>query len=308
MLGDLVGDDGVPEIAIGRLPVTTGEELRRIVGRIASFESNHESKDALFTADQSTRDEFAAASRALGQWVKAEPKHEIDLNAESLEEARNRLFSIWENVDWMSYVGHGGIDRIANEGLLTSEDVPTLAAMQSSPVVLAWSCNLQRFDIPGTLSLGEQLLIDGASPGVFSATGWSNHVETDALRTAFTEAALASDAETIGDAMIRAHEAARGAPVSMHRVYMLLGDPALRLRAAKAEPDPEVDAIAGRDPGDPSGTPRAADQASETGSGCEIGAPGAGQNPAGVTLLVFGIAFSIAARRRRRRRHAAEDR
>ncbi len=298
LLGDLVGDDGVPEIAIGRLPVTTGEELRRIVGRIASFESNHESMDALFTADRSTRDEFAAASRALGQWVKAERKHEIDLNAESLEEARNRLFSIWENVDWMSYVGHGGIDRMANEGLLTSEDVLTLAAMQSSPVVLAWSCNLQRFDIPGTLSLGEQLMIDGASPGVFSATGWSNHVETEAFRTAFTEAAFASDAETIGDVMIRAHEAARGAPVSMHRVYMLLGDPALRLRAAKAEPGP----------GDPGGTPRAADQAAETGSGCEIGAPGAGQNPAGVTLLVFGIAFSIAARRRRRRRHAPEHR
>ena len=31
------------------------------------------------------------------------------------------------------------------------------------------------------------LVVEGASAGVFSATGWSNHVDTDALRTTFTE-------------------------------------------------------------------------------------------------------------------------
>ena len=260
MLGDVVGDDGVPEIAIGRLPITTGEELSRIIAAIESFEEGHESMNALFAADDSERDEFAAAMRLLTGWTTSERAQEIDLNVETLESARERLLSMWQGpLSWVSYLGHAGLDRLATEGLLTSADIPALAQMQSTPVVLGWTCNMVRFDIPGFFSLGEQLVTEGTSAGVFSATGWSNHVDTDALRTAFTQAVFASDAETIGEAMIRAHQAASDAPVPLHRVYMFLGDPALRLRAPKAQPDPdpvpvpEIDTPASGDPGDSGG-------------------------------------------------------
>jgi hypothetical protein len=235
-----------------------------------------------------------AASRVLEGWVTPDRTHEIDLNAESLEEARDRLFSFWGSLSWMSYVGHGGLDRLANEGLLTATDIPALAEHGSSPVVLGWSCNMQRFDIPGFVSLGEQLLNEGASAGVFSATGWSNHVETDALRNAFTEAAFASDAETIGEAMIRAHQAAADAPVSLHRVYMLLGDPALRLRATKAQPDPGADPPPGDEPGDPIEMPRMAEtESGASGSGCAIAAPGAGRDPFGSVCWALGALVAI---------------
>ncbi len=299
MLGDILGDDGVPEIAIGRLPITTAEELHRIIDAIEAFEANHQSLDALFAADDSERDEFIAAARLLAAWTTAERAREIDLNSDALEDARERLFAMWQaGLSWVTYVGHGGLDRMATEGLLTSEDVPALAEMQSTPVVLGWSCNMVRFDIPGFLSLGEQMMTEGTSAGVFSATGWSNHVETDTLRTAFTEAAFASDAETIGEVMIRAHQAAVGAPVPLHRVYMLLGDPALRLRAAKAQPDPEPDPNSDPDPAsEPVGGPGAGGDPSATGSGCEIGAPGAGRGPLGLGFWVASLALLIRRRR-----------
>jgi MYXO-CTERM domain-containing protein len=298
ILGDIVGDDGVPEIAVGRLPITTGEELVRIVAAIQSFEATHESGYALFAADDSERDEFAAAARGLADWVVAERTREIDLNTEALEAARDRLFSMWEgSLSWLSYVGHAGVDRMATEGLLSSEDVPALVDFQSSPVVVGWTCNLLRFDIPGFFSLGEQLLTEGSSAGVFSATGWSNHVETDALRTAFTEAAFASDAETIGEVMIRAHQAALDAPVQLHRVYMLLGDPALRLRAAKAQPDPGIDPPPGAGPGDPGVLPGTGDDSTISLSGCEIAPPGTGHGPFGLGLLLLGVVLAIRRRR-----------
>jgi MYXO-CTERM domain-containing protein len=299
MLGDVIGLDGIPEIAVGRLPVTTAEELLRIVDAIRSFEADHESLAALFAADDSSHAEFAAASQALAGWSAPARTQMLDLNTETLEDARERLFSLWQGgLGWVNYVGHGGVDRMASEGLLTLEDVPALAEMQSTPVVLGWSCNLTRFDIPGYFSLGEELLIDGSSAGVFSATGWSNHVDTDAFRSAFTEAAFASDAETIGDAMIEAHQAARGAPLPLHRVYLLLGDPALRLRAAKAQPnptplpspDPEV-------PGEPVGGPREGNDVLDSGSGCEIASPGARRGPGGLGLLVASLAWVIRRRR-----------
>jgi len=73
----------------------------------------------------------------------------------------------------------------------------------------------------------EDLDMDGV-PDV-CPTGSTYLAGTDALRNAFSEAAFDSDAETIGEAMIRAHQAASGAPLPLHQVYMLLGDPARRL-------------------------------------------------------------------------------
>jgi hypothetical protein len=304
MLGDLDGDDGVPEIAIGRLPVTTGEELERIVDRIVSFEAGHETMRVMFAADDSERDEFAAASRALMRWAPSDRTDEIDLNVESFEDARDRLFASWQApLGWLSFVGHGGLDRLSTEGLLRSEDILELAQSNGAPVVLAWSCNIARFDIPGFFSLGEQLLTEGTSAGVFSATGWSNHVDTDALRTAFTEAVFASDVLTIGEAMLHAHRSASEAPKALHRVYMLLGDPALRLRAAKATPEPQPEPGPGPGPGvddgesDPGAQPRI-DDYTASGTGCEIAASRTVGGPLGLGSLIFG---ALLLNRRRRR-------
>ena len=299
MLGDLVGFDGVPEIAVGRLPISSSEELARIMDAIRTFESNHESMNALFAADDSQSAEFVAASEILAGWASPERTQTLDLNTESLEDGRERLFSMWQGtLGWVSYVGHSGIDRVATEGLLTLDDIPALSEAQSAPVVLGWTCNLTRFDIPGYASLGEELVTSGHSAGVFSATGWSNHVDTDLFRSAFTEAAFASDAETIGEAMIRAHEAARGAPVQLHRVYTLLGDPALRLRAPKAQPDPDPDPMPDPEPpSEPVGGPGLGNQQVGSGSGCEIASPGVGGGPAGLGLLVVGLALAIRRRR-----------
>lgn len=304
MLGDLVGDDGVPEIAIGRLPIASGEELGRILDAIEAFEANHPSMDALFASDDSERDEFAAAGRLLAEWVAPERRQHIDLNKENLEAARDRLFSMWQGpLGWVSYVGHGGLDRLADEGLLTQADVPELAELQSRPVVLSWSCNILRFDIPGFSSLGEDLLTKNTSAGVFGATGWSNHVDTDALREGFTKAVFASDAQTIGEAMLRAHRAAGGEPLQLHRVYMLLGDPALRLRVAPPEPIPAFD---GRDDA------RTDDVIVESGpvhgawpssaSGCEIKSSGRAGGPFGPAVLLLGLTLIVRRRRASRRR------
>ena len=297
--GDIIGDDGVPEIAIGRLPISSGEELGRMLEAVESFERDHASADALFAADDSERDEFAAAVRHLADWVAPERRQQIDLNIENLQAARDRLFSMWqEPLGWVSYIGHGGLDRLADEGLLTQADVPALTDLQSRPVVLGWSCNILRFDIPGFSSLGEDMLTKGTSAGIFSSTGWSNHVDADALRTGFTEAVFASDAETIGEAMLRAHRAAAGEPVQLHRVYMLLGDPALRLRVAPAEPNPAVDR--GNDPRPDDVTAesgRVPDAWPGSASGCEIKPSGRAAGPFGPAVMLLGLMLLIRRRR-----------
>ena len=178
--------------------------------------------------------------------------------------------------------------------------------MSSKPIVVGWTCNMVRFDIPGFSSLGEQLLVEGATAGVYSATGWSNHFETDLLRNGFTEAVFAADAETLGEAMIRAHRDASDATIPQHRVYTLLGDPALRLRVAEtpSEPDPTTAGLPTDDDDvdapDPPLAPSPSPAEANAASGCEV------QRKGGPTTL-FGALFAILAlavhlRRRRARR------
>ena len=287
--GDVVGDDGVPEIAVGRLPVTTAEELERAVDAVRAFEAGDPPSRALFVADDSEREEFGAASDWLAENVPSDRRLEIRLDEQSSDAARAALLARWsEPLSLLSYVGHGGLDRIADEGLLTSADLPALKSMQARPIFAAWSCNLARFDLPGFVSLGEQLVTEGVSPGVFSSTGWANHVDAEALRRTFTEALLASDAETIGDVILLAHDDASDAALELHRVYLLLGDPALRLRQPKAAPQPEPEP-----PTEPPAAPRPGADSQGSASGCEIGTGDRGKGPLVPLLALFGLAWAI---------------
>ena len=40
LLGDIIGNDGVPEIAIGRFPVATAEELSAMIEKIRIYENS----------------------------------------------------------------------------------------------------------------------------------------------------------------------------------------------------------------------------------------------------------------------------
>ncbi|MGB5546419.1 MAG: hypothetical protein WBM74_07590, partial [Polyangiales bacterium] len=78
--------------------------------------------------------------------------------------------------------------------------------------------------------------------------------------------------------------------------YMLAGDPALRLRAAKSVPDPDpgVDPQPGLGSDVPPDAPSASLGPS---SGCEIKHPGTSQGPLGPAAMLLGLAVLIRRRR-----------
>jgi len=289
--GDVQGDDGIPEIAVGRLPVTDAAELDRIIDEIVAFESRAIADKLpvrLFAADDGERSEFLAAAERLAATAPESPATLLSWESGAVDRERERLADAWNNpLDWLTYVGHGGLDRLADEGLLTSDDVPSLARGSSGrPIVIGWSCNIARFDIPGFVSLGEQLVTSGVAVAVLSATGWSNHVATDSLRTAFHESAFSSDSETLGDALLDAHRAESSAPIELHRVYTLIGDPALRLRAPKTEPFPESTPVPV--PGPVVGPDVTG--AESSGSACAVGEMGSSTTPVLLALVLVWIA------------------
>lgn len=281
MLGDVEGDDAVPEIVIGRLPVSTPEELSAALDAIDRFESSGSGPDVLLGSDASPTRQFVAAHERLGASLPAERRADIDLGSMSLPDAREELQSFWgPSLSWLSYIGHGGLDRLSARGWLMSEDVSGLVASGGAPIVLGWTCNINRFDMPEFVSLGQELIRQGAAAAVFGATGWSNHHDTGRFRESFAQAAFAGEYTSLGDLVLHAHRSATKMSRATRLTYALLGDPALRLGMASSEAD------AAPRPGTPS-------FGASSGGGCE-------STPAGRGVGWFGfLALWLVWRRRR---------
>ncbi len=237
-MGDVAGeDDGVPEIAVGRIPVHTMAELDAYREKLEAFESRGERGQVILLADNTDASvgDFPADSETLVRLV--EPSTNIErvyLSDLSLSDARGALFEELEATNfWVNYIGHGGVDRFAAEGLLTSADVSLLGAERSGTIFSAMTCVAGRFEVPGYPALGTELVLapEGGAVAVFSPSGVSINRQGAALDRALFQAVWKGKAVTLGDAVIGAFAGVSGqfSSVNPFETYNILGDPALLL-------------------------------------------------------------------------------
>ena len=134
----------------------------------------------------------------------------------------------------INWVGHGGFDRLASEGVLRTADVAGLANGERLPVVTALTCNIAFFGFPGFTSLGEALVVhpNGGAAAVWAPTGLSQNDEAVRLGRSAFEGLLGAGTGRLGDAVVYSLEkfAASGGKRDLLRIYNLLGDPALTMK------------------------------------------------------------------------------
>ena len=191
-LGDVSGEDHVPEFKMGRIPVLSDEELVAYVDKVRSFESEIGGRDSVLLAadDPDAAGDFTADSLSLGSRLPEEvPVSTVFLSELSLADARTKLFDeLYRSQRLVNYMGHGGLDRMANEGLLLSGDAPALGAAPAN-IFASLTCTIGRFEVPGLVSLAESLLAEpGAAVAVWSPTGLSHHSQALVLNQAFVDA------------------------------------------------------------------------------------------------------------------------
>jgi len=237
LYGDVAGNDGVPEIAIGRLPVLTSEELETAVDKIAAYESSRGpwKREILMIADDPDEaGDFPADSDSLStRFRRGVGLEKIYLSQPyTAEEAREQIVDrINLGALLVTYVGHGGFDRLADEGLLRSEDVDSLVNDERLPVVAALTCNIGLFAFPGFTSLGEELLIHdaGGAAAVWAPTALSINSQAMALGDRVMESLFSRKKQPLGRALARALKdyVSHGGLREVALSYSLLGDPAL---------------------------------------------------------------------------------
>jgi hypothetical protein len=241
-LADVDGD-GVPDFAIGRLPVVSAAELLAYVGKLAAYEATPSGSwvdQALMLADETGPNDgvtnFAADSNGI---IASMPAgylpQSIVVTPAGIAAARAALFAgLGNGAGLVNFFGHAGLDRLSSEGLLTAADVPALANGPRLPLLTALTCNVNRFDVPGFSPLGQLLTLHprGGAIAVWSSSGLSVHPEAKALAQTFTYSLANPANRRLGDVVqqaLRRYAATPGLTETLD-LYTLLGDPAILLK------------------------------------------------------------------------------
>lgn len=239
--------DGVPELAVGRVPATTLAELLVWMEKLEVWEESSTTSwrsSALLLADvPDSGGNFDGAARKLAQSLAAVGSsygwrsEVLSIGEVGFGEARETLLErLNGNVGLVTWVGHGGLDRWSRDGLLTQGDVESITGDQRSAVVLVLGCNTNRFELPGFTSLGGDLTLhpEGGAVAVLAPSGATRLSQTFDLGTRWLEAlANPSSRGRLGDRLLSAIQHASSDPraalsAETLQVYVLFGDPATR--------------------------------------------------------------------------------
>ena len=226
-------DDGVPEMAVGRLPVRTTAQAAAAVGKIVRYDQGgHVGRDVLLVADKNIDYDFEAESKTLyglippGVTINTVYRNEGPTDAA----VRSRLLAaLNQGPTIVNFFGHGATTIWTQASILKAADAPNLTNNRSLSLYLMMTCLNGYFVDPEAASLSEALVLapNGGAIAVWSSTGLT--VPTDQVR-ADQEAVklLLSDPNTrLGDAMVSGKRVIRD--IDVRHTWVLHGDPTTRL-------------------------------------------------------------------------------
>ena len=235
--GAINGDDILPDIAIGRLPAASVEEVQSLVGKILAYESvegDPEAPIVLITDNPDLAGNFDADAEEIASTLLAEESIEkVYLSQLGTAAAHGSIMNAFaDGASVMSYLGHGAIHLWAQENLLNVWDIDSLAPQSQQPLLFTMNCLNGYFHFPYFNSLSEELLkTEGKGIiAAFSPTGLSLNSPAHRFHKALLQQVVHGDHERLGDAILAGQTgyAHTGAYPELLRIYHLLGDPALR--------------------------------------------------------------------------------
>jgi hypothetical protein len=237
--GAINGDDILPDVAIGRLPAVSVEEVESLVQKILDYETGEgdpETPIVLITDNPDIAGDFDADAEEIASTVlSGKDVEKIYLSEMGAAATRSAVVNAFDQgASVVSYMGHGAIHLWANENLLNIWDVEALSPQSQQPLLLTMNCLNGYFHFPYYNALSEELL-KAEGKGViaaFSPTGLSLNSPAHRFHKALLDHLVNQQHERLGDAVLAGQAAysATGAFPELLSIYHLLGDPALRLR------------------------------------------------------------------------------
>lgn len=239
--------DAIPDVAIGRLPARTPDELAAMIDKLWAWEQRRPvpfTPRAVLAAGRSDRnrdlaevnDAFAArlSSSAPPSVIGSGPIGLAAVDDVGQPEARRRVLQAFDaGIPLISFVGHSSYGLWDFNPLLRWQDVAAMRNVGSPSLVTQWGCWNSYFVSPEVETLSDHLLVTpevGAAGTIGSTTLTSASVHRVFGDRFFRT--LAGGAETVGKALLTTQRelAAEGRPEEAVLGMILLGDPAMPLQ------------------------------------------------------------------------------
>ena len=229
-------NDGLPEMALGRLPARTSDEAEVMIKKILDYASGRTSEEALLVADLNDGYDFETATRQLRSLLPSSLRiEEIDRGALDPTTAKRQLLEgIVRGPRVVNYAGHGNVDLWRGE-LLTDADAGSLANSERPTVFVLMTCLNGYFQDPVLDGLAESLMKveAGGAVAVWASSGMTLPTEQwlmnqELYRLLFGRTSGGARPVTLGEAVVRAK--ASVGDQDMRRTWILFGDPTMQVR------------------------------------------------------------------------------
>jgi len=223
-------NDGVPELAVGRLPAKTEQDAAAMISRLVAYEDSSPANEAVLVADLNDGFNFEDANVSLKRLLPANIKAVEIKRGELGESARPELIAaINRGQCIVNYTGHGSVDQW-HGSLLTNGDASTLTNQEHLSLFVMMTCLNGYFADPAIDSLAEALM---KAPRGGAIAAWASSAMT--LPNAQTVVNQELFRQLFNNRLIRIGMAVRAAKRSItdHEVrqtWILLGDPTMRLK------------------------------------------------------------------------------
>lgn len=222
-------NDGTAEIAIGRLPGATSEQMNTMISKTLNYEQQSVSNSATFVSDLADGFDFAAVSEiGRSQMPNGTTFVNLDRDGTNDAELRSDLISAFASGQRIvSYIGHG-TTGLWRGNIFSRSDAESLTNSNRLPVVISMTCMNGYNHNPYGLSLSESLLLNqtGGSAAVWASTGTTLPDSYGAITREILRS-LVSGA-TLGQAHRQAKLSITNYEV--RQTWTLFGDPSMRLR------------------------------------------------------------------------------
>ncbi len=240
--------NGMPEMAIGRWPVRTMEDLEAVINKTLNWNSSGQSAShtALFIAAQDEEntkyakqmDEMAEKFEATGKWNSISRVYLDDLIKEHDEDTESAVSAAREEIieslnngaSITTFSGHSSPSKWSYDGLLRESDISTLTNEEKTTIVLPLACYSTYVETPATNTMAYQLLSksENGAVAIYGATLFSRYSKNGVVASSIIEQLLKG--ETLGEAVLNTKQNLGNGYQDAILGGTLLGDVTLRVR------------------------------------------------------------------------------
>lgn len=242
--------EGDLDIAVGRIVCKTADEANAVVNKIINYESSNALGDwrnrAVFLADDEDgnahlNDADRIADNVFdGNKNLNLDKYYVDAFPQVVSAGGTRVPALndavyqsqFKGVLTMCYLGHGGPKRLAQEAVITREELDTWRNFDKLPLFITATCSFCGYDNPKEESAGERALLNATGGAVaLLSTVRAVYASSNAeLTTAVFDTLykkVKNVPQTVGEIITSAKNASKTGKNG--NKFTLIGDPSMRL-------------------------------------------------------------------------------